>query len=206
MRRGILGGSFDPIHYGHLLLAESCRESCQLDQVWFIPAATAPHKLHQPPVASAKRVEMLELGIAGHPAFAIGRQELERGGISYTVDTLEQLHLQAPDVRHFLLLGADSLQDLPQWRDCRRICELADIVAVRRGADPAPKWKPLQDFLGNDAERLLRRHEVDMPRMDLSSSEIRAAVARGRSIRYQTPRAVEMYILTQQLYRSTGSS
>jgi nicotinate-nucleotide adenylyltransferase len=206
MRRGILGGSFDPLHYGHLLLAERCRESCQLDQVWFIPAATAPHKRHQPPLAAAKRVEMLELGIAGHPAFAVGRQELERGGISYTVDTLEQLHRQSPEVRHFLLLGADSLRDLPQWRDCRRICELADIVAVRRGTDPAPNWGPLQAFLGQEADQLLRRHDVEMPRIDLSSSDIRAAVADGRSVRYQTPRAVEMYILTQQLYRSTGSS
>jgi nicotinate-nucleotide adenylyltransferase len=206
MRRGIYGGSFDPVHYGHLLLAECCRESCQLDQVWFIPAALAPHKRQTPPTAAARRVEMLRLAIAGHPAFQVSLLELERGGVSYTVDTLEQIHEQEPAVELYLLLGADSLRDFPSWRAVRRVCELARIVVVRRGADPAPDWTPLRRFLGDDSATILHPHDVEMPQVDFSSSAIRAAVAQGQSIRYRTPRAVEKYIETHQLYWSGWES
>jgi len=202
MRRGILGGSFDPVHYGHLLLAECCRESCLLDEVWFVPAALAPHKQQAPPTDAGKRVEMLRLGIAGHPSFQVSLLELERGGVSYTVETLEQMREEDSAVELFLLLGADSLRDFPTWRSCRRICELARIVAVRRGTDPAPDWQPLRAFLGADAADVLRGDEVEMPRIDFSSSSIRSSVAASRSIRYRTPRAVEKYIETQGLYRS----
>lgn len=201
MRRGILGGSFDPVHYGHLLLAECCRESCSLDEVWFVPAAVAPHKQQFRATAAGKRVEMLRLGIAGHPAFQVSLIELDRGGVSYTVDTLEQMRREDSAAELFLLLGGDSLRDFPTWRACRRICELARIVAVRRGTDPAPNWEPLREFLGAESSDLLRGHEVEMPRIDFSSSAIRDAVAAGHSIRYRTPRAVEKYIETQRLYR-----
>lgn len=136
MRLGIYGGTFDPIHYGHLLLAECCREQCQLDQVWFMPAEVPPHKQAQPLTAGRQRVEMLQLAIGGHEAFAVSRLELERGGVSFTVDTLAQLHQEDPTRELFLLLGADSLLDLPNWREPERICSLATLVVVGRPGRP----------------------------------------------------------------------
>src|SRR5690606_24290783 len=116
MRLGIYGGSFDPVHYGHLLLAESCRESCRLDRVAFIPAAVSPHKRDVPPSESKHRVEMLRLAIAGNDAFEISTIELDRGGVSYTVETVAAMAELHPGAELFLLMGADSLVDFPTWR------------------------------------------------------------------------------------------
>ncbi len=138
MLLGLFGGSFDPVHYGHLLLAECCREQLSLDQVWFMPAATPPHKQDAKLSEGAKRVDMLRLATGGEPAFVVSTMELERGGVSYTVDTLAAMHSQMPDSELFLLLGSDSLADLPTWRGPERICELAIPVAVRRAGGPRP--------------------------------------------------------------------
>src|SRR4029077_3920571 len=120
MRLGLLGGSFDPVHYGHLILAESCREQCRLDAVWFVPAAIPPHKQNNKLSAPANRIEMLKLAIGGHEAFSVYTGEIDRGGVSYTVDTLQQLHDQEPQCELFFLMGADSLADLPTWRQPER--------------------------------------------------------------------------------------
>src|SRR5690349_9388812 len=109
MRLGLLGGSFDPVHYGHLILAECCREQCHLDAVWFVPAAIPPHKQNHTLSAAADRIEMLKLAIGGHEAFSVYTGEIDRGGVSYTVDTLQQLHDEQPDRELFFLMGADSL-------------------------------------------------------------------------------------------------
>src|SRR5262249_55888086 len=130
MRLGLFGGSFDPVHYGHLLLAETCREQCRLDAVWFVPAAVPPHKQARELSSAENRVEMLKLAIAGNEAFSVYQMEIERGGVSYTVDTLEQLHAEDPTRELFFLMGADSLADLPTWRNPRRICELAIPLIV----------------------------------------------------------------------------
>jgi nicotinate-nucleotide adenylyltransferase len=203
MRLGIFGGTFDPVHYGHLLLAECCREQCRLDAVWFLPTAVPPHKQQRELTSAAERIEMLELAIAGNPAFSVCRYEAERGGINYTVDTLAHFHDEDASRELFLLLGADMLADLPNWRCAARVVELALPVAVCR-----PGWGPI-DFDCLDgiatAERIeqMRRHRVEMPEIGISSSEIRRSAALGQSIRYLTPRAVEMYIGTQRVY--TGS-
>lgn len=206
MRLGLLGGSFDPVHYGHLLLAEYCREACRLDAVWFVPAAVPPHKQTRALTPAAQRIEMLELAIGGHEAFTASTLEIDRGGVSYTVDTLAALHEQRPDDALFFLMGADSLADLPLWREPARICVLATPIVVRRGEAPEPDFNSLRDLV--TAERLdeIRRCAVQMPRIDLSSSEIRRRVARGQSIRYQTPRAVEKYIETAGLYRTADEA
>ena len=140
MRLGIFGGSFDPVHYGHLLLAESCRESCQLDQVWFVPTFVSPHKLASRPVASRVRKEMLDLAIGGHPAFGVCTLELDRGSTSYTVDTLAEIRQQQPDAELYLLMGADALADFPTWRDPTRICELALMTIACRPPTDTPTW------------------------------------------------------------------
>ena len=148
MRLGIFGGSFDPIHYGHLLLAECCREQAGLDQVLFVPALIPPHKQQQQRAAAAQRVEMLKLAVGGQTEFVISTKEIERGGVSYTVETLAELRRDQPDDELFLLLGADSLADLPTWREPARICELAVPLVVRRAGMGELEWlalKPLVD-------------------------------------------------------------
>ena len=203
MRLGIYGGTFDPIHYGHLILAEQCREQCQLDEVWFVPAAQPPHKLDAAISSAKARCEMIEFAIAGHPHFKLSRMELDRTGLSFTVTTLEQLRTEDASRELFLLIGADSLHDLPQWREPQRIQELATVVAVNRGDQPLPDQAWLEQQLGAaEAARLLF---VQMPGLDLSAGDIRQRSAEGRSIRYLVPRAVEAYVAHNHLYSTRAT-
>jgi len=123
MRLGIFGGTFDPVHIGHLLVAEQCLEQCRLDQVWFIPAGILPHKLSQTIAPGKARAEMLELAVAGHERFRVDRRELERADPCYTVETLSSLHTEDPSRELFFVLGGDSLVDFPTWREPKRIAE-----------------------------------------------------------------------------------
>jgi len=205
MRLGIFGGSFDPVHYGHLLLAECCREQCRLDVVWFLPAAVPPHKQDRELTPAAERIEMLELAIAGNPAFSVCRYETDRGGVNYTVDTLTHLREEDPGRELFLLLGADMLLDLPHWRDAVRVCELAVPVAVRRPGCGPIDFECLREIAPSERIELIRRHQVEMPEIGTSSSELRYRIAFGQTIRYQVPQAVEMYIETHGLYRPSES-
>jgi nicotinate-nucleotide adenylyltransferase len=200
MRLGILGGSFDPVHFGHLLLAESCLEQLRLDAVWFLPAATPPHKHPKATSPAEHRAAMLELAVAGNPAFAVCRQEIERGGINYTHEALARLHDEDPRRDLFFLLGADMFRDLPNWRDPRRVCELAVPVAAARPGEPPPDYELLAEFVPPERLAMFRRHRVEMPLMGLSGSEIRRRAAAGLSIRYQTPPAVVEYIGAHGLY------
>jgi nicotinate-nucleotide adenylyltransferase len=200
MRIGIFGGSFDPVHYGHLLLAESCREQCRLDEVWFVPAAVPPHKRDENRTDAKHRVEMLELAIAGHPQFRVSTIEIDRGGVSYTVSTLAAIGRQRPEAELFLLLGGDSLRDLGTWRQPEQVCELATPVAVGRVGSPPSDYSSLEQIVSAERLEHIRRHAVEMPLLELSSTDIRRRVAAGRSIRYMTPRAVETYIAQHSLY------
>lgn len=202
MRLGIFGGTFDPVHYGHLLLAECCREQCRLDQVWFMPAATAPHKLALGVSAAEHRVAMLELAVGGQESLRVSSLEIDRGGVSFTVDTLAEL--QAADAARelFFLMGADSLHDLPTWREPGRICQLATLVIVARPGQPPVDFAPLQMIASTERIEVFRQHLVTMPQIDLASRDIRRRCAAGESIRFRTPRAVEEYIRTHGLYRS----
>lgn len=199
MRLGIYGGTFDPVHYGHLLLAEQCREQCALDEVWFIPAHQAPHKQGTPGTPGKARAEMLDFAVAGFPQLKVSRREIDRGGTSYTVDTLQQVHDEDPSREIFFLIGADSLDDLPTWREPGRIADLATIVAVNRGDRPLPDPQRLRQHLGEAIAARLTT--VAMPGIDLSASDIRRRVREGRSIRFMVPRAVEAYIAEHGLYR-----
>ena len=201
MRLGLFGGSFDPVHLGHLLLAECCREQCRLDQVLFVPAGVPPHKRDHAQASPEARVEMLELATGGHEAFAVSRLEIERGGVSYTVDTLRHYRSALPEAELFFLLGADMLHDLPHWYEAATVCELAIPVAVRRAGVEEPDFTCLAAIASPERIALFREHQVEMPAMGLSSSEIRQRVAAGQSIRYRVPRAVEKYVETHGLYR-----
>ena len=146
-RLGIFGGSFDPVHFGHLLLAEYCREQARLDEVWFLPAAVPPHKQGRELTPDKHRVEMLRLAIGGHESFLLRTDEIDRGGVNYTYETLERFHKERPDNELFFLMGGDSLQDLPRWRKPERICELAIPVAVARHGSPPVSFDALRELV-----------------------------------------------------------
>lgn len=196
MRLGIYGGTFDPIHYGHLLLAERCREALRLDEVWFIPAGNPPHKQGRVTTPAKARAEMVEFAVSGFPEFRVSRMEMERGGPSYTVQTLELIRASDPTREVFLLMGADSIAELVTWREPARILELSQVVAVNRAGE-SPDLSSLSDLL-QQTGRTVRT--VEMPAMGVSASEIRSRVARQFSIRFLTPRPVEMYIRQHKLY------
>ncbi len=201
MRIGLFGGTFDPIHVGHLILAEQCREQAALDRVLFIPAARPPHKRAQPLTPFAQRVDMLELAIAGHPPFAIDQLELDRPGPSFTVDTLEALRQRQPGDEWFLMVGADSLRDFPSWFQPERIATLATLLVVPRPGDQLAATAHLAD-LPQIAARLQHIH---MPPIGIAARDLRQRVAEGRSVRFFVPRAVEAYIEEKNLYRAPVS-
>jgi nicotinate-nucleotide adenylyltransferase len=201
VRLGIFGGTFDPVHYGHLLLAECCREQCRLDAVWFLPAATPPHKQDRELTPAAGRIEMLELAIAGNPAFSVCCYEADHEGVHYTADTLEHFHAEDSSRELFFLMGADMLMDLPHWRNPARVCELAVPVAAGRPGCGPLDFDCLRGVASPERIELFRSHQVEMPEIGISSSELRRRASAGEGIRYRTPRAVEMYIETHGLYR-----
>lgn len=198
MRLGICGGTFDPVHNGHLLLAEQCREQCRLDEVWFIPTSDPPHKRGVGLTPGPLRAEMLELATAGHQAFRVSDMELLRQGLTFTVDTLRELRAQGSGRELFFLIGADSLIDLPKWREPREIGRLATIVVVNRGGQPLPELASLAPALGEDVVSCME--VVTIPGIDLSATDIRRRVREGLSIRFMVPPAVEQYIAAEQLY------
>jgi nicotinate-nucleotide adenylyltransferase len=204
-RVGILGGTFDPIHYGHLVIAEQVREALELDRVLFVPAARPPHKLDEPISTAEDRAAMVKLAIAGNSAFSACPIEMERDGPSYTVDTLEALtdegHRDGVARSLFFILSSEAASALPNWRSPARILELARLVVVRRLGFNEPDIQLLSDLAGGSPDRILT---VDTLPLAHSSSDIRTRAASGRSIRYLVPPAVESYIRDHRLYLSTN--
>lgn len=201
MRIGVFGGSFDPIHLGHLILAEQCREQARLDQVWFIPSATSPLKRHGPRAGNRQRLEMLQLAIAGNDAFQAVDCELQRGGVSYTVETLRQLTADHAGHEWFLLIGADALADFGQWREPETICQLATpLVYARAGSDRS--LDSLRHFVNERRLLEIQSAQFETPQIEISSSDLRQRRASGRSLRFLVPRAIEAYIAAQNLYGS----
>lgn len=199
MRLGLFGGTFDPIHLGHLVLAEQCREACGLDAVWFVVAGSPPHKKgERTPVAH--RLEMARIAVAGHPAFEVSEIEAKRPGPHYSVETLAAVRRDRPGDDLFFLIGADSLVDLPTWRQPDEIARTATIVVVNRpGIDPGGETSsPLPDF-GPGSFPL---QAVTIPPIGIASHDLRRRMAEGRSVRYMVPRGVEAYIKANGLYRA----
>lgn len=187
MRIGILGGSFDPIHHAHLILAQLAREQLHLDQVRFVVAGSQPFKVGQHQAPGAARARMVELAIASIPEFVIDRRELDRPGPSFMVDTLREMAAESAGAELVLLLGADAANEFDGWREPGVIRTLARIAVSARGRDAPPA--------GFDAT-------VQMPALELSSTAIRARVAAGRSLVGWVPERVSDYISGLQLYRS----
>jgi nicotinate-nucleotide adenylyltransferase len=206
MRVGVFGGAFDPVHYGHLILAEQCREQAALEQVWFVPAARHPFKSDPAGTPFERRSEMLRLAIAGNPNFTVNEIEKDRPGPSYTADTLEALRDRHPDAELHFLLGSDSLPDLPKWRSPERIVAAAALVIMERPGHSPMSADDLRAAMGLPADGTLRMTVVDAPLIDLASRDIRRRIAAGRSVRYMLPRAVEVYIEEKGLYRGGRSA
>lgn len=185
MKLGVFGGTFDPIHHGHLAIALAALESLALDRVVFVPARRSPLKGEAPVAGEADRLAMLERAIADEPRFECSRLELERAAPSYTVDTLEALSEKGT---LFLILGGDAVRDIDLWKEPERVRRLATIVVARR---------PGSDVSAGSGTTLL-----DAPLMDISSRELRSRAARGRSLRYLVPDAVWRYIEDRDLYRA----
>jgi nicotinate-nucleotide adenylyltransferase len=202
MRVGVFGGTFDPVHYGHLILAEQCREQGRLDEVWFVPSPRPPHKGEAAVTRFEQRVEMLSLAIAGNPAFRIDELEKERAGPSYTADTLAELRRRHPADEFFLLIGSDTLVDLPVWYQPRRVVESAALLVVRRPGHEVMPAGELRARLQLPEPTPLRMEVVEAPLIDISSRDLRRRAAAGRSLRYFLPRAVEIYIHDKKLYRA----
>jgi nicotinate-nucleotide adenylyltransferase len=199
---GLLGGTFDPVHIGHLILAETTRDALSLDHVEFVPAHIPPHKSELDITAQADRLAMLEAAIAGIPHFQINPLELSRPGRSFTVDTLSELNQTRPEDRFVFIVGSDSLRDLPTWHEPNRIVELGEIAVIAR-----PGVEVDLDALGKVLPGLRARcHAIDAPLIDISSSRLRASVREGRSIRFQSPDAVIEYMARHGLYRDQGGT
>lgn len=189
-RIGILGGTFDPIHVGHLLVAEQVSEQLALDKMLFVPAFHPPHK--RSAIISSYRIRraMVQLAIQDNVRFALSDIEQQHKGLSYSVLTVEALRRQHPDTQIFFIIGRDIVQDLKNWYYPGRLSELATIIVVPR---------PMQ-LLGRGRVRK-NMHIVPVTPINISSSEIRQRVREGRSIRYLVPAAVESYIFKHNLYR-----
>ncbi len=200
-RIGIFGGTFDPVHLGHLILAEQCRELGRLDEVWFVPAARPPHKVDVPLTPFAQRVEMLDLAVAGNPAFRIEQSEKDRPGPSFTVDTLEELGRRHSDADFYLLIGSDTLGELHTWHEPARIVGRAALLVVARPGFPVVTQERFREGLGLPEGFPLRVEQIEAPLIHIASRELRSRAAAGRSLRYLVPRAVVVYIQEKRLYR-----
>ena len=200
MRVGVFGGTFDPVHFGHLILAEQCREQGRLDEVLFVPAPRPPHKPH-PTARFDQRVDMLALALAGNPSFRIDETEKDRDGPSYTADTVAELRRRRPGDDFWLLVGSDVVRDLPLWYEPRRLLEMAGLLVMDRPGSPAADRAELADRLGLPADQPPRLLVVEAPHIDVASSDLRRRAAEGRSLRYLLPRAVECYVHDRRLYQ-----
>jgi nicotinate-nucleotide adenylyltransferase len=192
VRVGVFGGTFDPPHVGHLLVASDAREALKLDRLIFVPAGAQPFKIDRPPVASGQdRVEMLRLAIADDANYVVDDAEINRKGLSFTVDTLEHLSERNPAAKLFLLLGEDLLAGFEQWRNPARIRELATLAAVRRAGPGSSGVEPIAPGVVMVSTR----------RVDVSSTEIRERLRAGKSIKGFVPESVERFIDARGLYR-----
>ncbi len=186
-RVGVLGGTFDPVHHGHLAAASEVCAALQLDQVLLVPANRQPFKEGFDSATPEDRLEMCRLAVEGDERFAVSPVDIERGGITYSVDTLADLQAQLPEASLYFITGADALARLDEWRDAERLTELAQFVGVTRPGHSLPQL---------DTAYAL----IEVPALAVSSTDVRRRVRAGEPIRYLVPRAVADYIAQHDLY------
>lgn len=202
-RLGIMGGTFDPIHYGHLVAAEMARSEFNLSKVLFIPSGKPPHKDRRDISAADLRFEMIELAIQDNPAFDISALELERKGPSYTVDTLRVLRRTWPEHELYFITGTDALREIFSWREAEEILMMTEFIgAARPGFDASDFLLQVQQ---EHPETQGRIHYLEVPALAISSTDIRARVKRGQPIRYLLPEPVRHFIQQYGLYTTEGN-
>jgi nicotinate-nucleotide adenylyltransferase len=200
-RIGLLGGTFDPIHMGHLLLAVHSYEELDLDRVIFIPARMPPHK-GQPAVSAEQRLEMVRLAVSNDDRFLVCDCELSRTSPSYTIDTVKELQESlGSETELFWLIGSDMLEDLPSWREANKLVDIINIVVVQRVGQPAADFSALQLSLTVEQINRIQGHAFNVSLIDISSTMVRERIAQGLSLRYFLPESVEKYISENKLYR-----
>ncbi len=196
MRLGLMGGTFDPIHIGHLLAAEEALETCHLDEVWFVPAGRPWMKEGEEVSAAHHRMDMAALAVSSNPRFSVSPMEVEREGLTYTVDTLEELNREDPTRELFLIVGADSAVHMDRWKEPERIRELCTIVAVPRPGYDVPNAASRPD----ESTRVIY---LEAPLTAISATEVRERVSKGLPVGDRVPEAVEAYIHRHGLYGSS---
>jgi nicotinate-nucleotide adenylyltransferase len=201
---GIFGGSFDPVHLGHLIMAESFRESMGLDTVVFLVANVSPFKTGSQPTGDKHRLEMMRLAISGNPCFECDDREIRRGGVSYTVESLRAIREELPDADLYMLIGSDSLKGFHEWRDPHSILNLANLVVAHRGGWETIDWSDIQKVAQPDELVAIRNRILDAPQIEIASRDIRRRVREKRTVRYLVPPAVEAYIHEHQLWLDNG--
>jgi len=204
MKLGVLGGTFDPVHAGHIFVAEEARIRLSLDRVLFVPAGNPWLKSDREITPAVHRIEMVRLAIAKHEHFELSTVEVERGGPSFTVDTLDGLRHEREHTELYLLMGLDSFVELPLWKDAERLVTLCRLVVVPRYGTNLPELGEVARKLGGmSAENVVI---LDSPMIGISSSGIRDRVSRGLPIDYLVPGEVERYIIAHSLYRAAGDA
>jgi nicotinate-nucleotide adenylyltransferase len=201
IRLGISGGTFDPIHYGHLIVAEEIRETNGLDRILFIPSGKPPHKRNLEVSGAEQRLSMVEAAIRTNPHFEVSRIEIDREGYTYTVDTLEQLkEIYGRETKLYFIIGADVVHDLLTWKNYEKVFSLCEFIAVLRpGYTSSSFIKTVEDL---ETAYSAQIHTFIGPLIDISSTMIRERAASGKSIKYLLPEEVEKYILDNGLYRT----
>jgi|YNPMSStandDraft_1061717.scaffolds.fasta_scaffold50863_2 nicotinate-nucleotide adenylyltransferase len=200
MKAGILGGTFDPVHLGHLIVAHDAMERLGLDKLIWVPARQSPHKRVGPVADAEHRHAMVSLATRGIPGFEVSRVELDRPGISYTVDTLRELQRHHPGCEWVLLIGADQLWELHAWKDVDQILELCTVIPMHRPGCERSGRSPEDLRLPGDWNRRLWERWLPVRQVEISSSEIRQRLAAGKRVRYFVPESVEHYIYEYHLY------
>jgi nicotinate-nucleotide adenylyltransferase len=199
MRVGILGGTFDPVHLGHLIIAEEARVRLNLEQVFFTPAGQPWLKEGQPVTAGSHRLRMVEMAVASNSFFKVLASEIDRSGPTYTVDTLEELQRSlGRDAGLYFIVGMDTLEQFHRWKEPEKLLELCNLVVASR---PGHQGVDINNLVGRYPQAGERLVLLTVPRIEISSTEIRRRVGEGISIRYLVPEAVEQYIFEHRLYR-----
>ena len=201
MRIGVFGGSFDPVHIGHLWIAEAALESLELDEIRWIPAAMSPLKPNGPVAAEEDRLQMLRLAVSGCENHIVDDREIRRGDISYTVDTITDLQKEFPNAELLIIIGSDSLATIREWHRSERLLKLAVPAVVQRGGEAELDFSVLEGLVDPARFELIRQHVIPMPVIEISSRDLRSRLANERSIRFRTPRAVEAMIRSQNIYK-----